>query len=97
RQLPPRADVELLEDVREMRAHGARRDAECLADLLVRLAARDEAGDLELALGESRDPGAAGRAGGGPGAELADLLTRPAQLALRAQPGEDVVRVAQLA
>src|SRR3982750_3807973 len=54
RQLATRADAELEEDVREVRADGARRDLERAADLLVGLSARYHTRDLDLPAGEPR-------------------------------------------
>ena len=48
-ELAARLDAEFREDVREMRARRARRDAERGADLLVRSARGDEPNDLDLA------------------------------------------------
>src|SRR5215475_9836813 len=46
------AQIELLEDVRDVRLHGRVADVELLADLGVRQAPRDQAEHLELALGQ---------------------------------------------
>jgi hydrogenase maturation protein HypF len=46
------AEAELGEDVRDVRLHGRLADEELAADLVVREAARDQAEDVELALGQ---------------------------------------------
>src|SRR5688572_9599544 len=52
-ELAARLHRELAEDVREVRAHRARRDAERIADRAVRLSFRHQPDDLELTTGES--------------------------------------------
>ena len=46
------AEAELLQDVRDVRLDGSVADVELLTDLRVREAARDEAEDVELPLGQ---------------------------------------------
>src|SRR5215212_3155602 len=94
RQLTSRCDTELGEDVREMGAHRARRDVERGSDLLVRLPRRDEPRDLGLAPAQ-RTGTARGHHRRRSRAERAKLIARRANLPLRTQPHEHVVRAPQ--
>src|SRR5690606_39446369 len=60
RQLAPRGDFQLAEDVAQVGAHGPRRDVERPADRLVGFAVGDHAGDLDLPAGEPLGSGGSG-------------------------------------